>query len=415
MVVTGRDGPAPAVHIAIEGRGQAARPAVRIADKRAANRRIADEARIRREGRVGIAGGKRDIGDGEPEAAFRACGCDAGRQRHLRLSAERTGDAGAAADVGDFGKQGAIAADIRAVGAVRARRELGKRWSAGRGGGGNGRDRDRLPGESGQGGIDFPAFDRGDDVAAKRVGKRGRRLLDVPVAFQQRGRAIQREVDEDAIIIVDAQDGGFDFLFVAAASRGRADLELCGGGAETGAKHEVHNPLIRAIAIGERGFLWQHLHPDDGFGRDRADFLKAGNAAAVQQHHGHFPAPAPAAAGLRRELGEQVCHAAGAIGTDVGRVQHQFGLHIGNDRAARPAGDDDDILPHVGIGRRCGGNRLRFGNGRRRRILGGGGDGEADEGEGGARGRGLEHGHTVVTREEPPIPRPLPEENERRM
>jgi hypothetical protein len=135
-----------------------------------------------------------------------------------------------------------------------------------------------------------------------------------------------------------------------APARGRHPIgQLDGGGAEAAAQHEIHHPLVGAIAVFQRDLLGQDVDPRDRLGRQVADLLESGDAAAVDQHH-RRAARAPAAAGLRRELGQQVGDRADAIGADVRRPQLHLGRDVADDRAgqvALPADDDVGLLGRV--------------------------------------------------------------------
>ena len=100
-------------------------------------------------------------------------------------------------------------------------------------------------------------------------------------------------------------------LDFAASGRNRRP-ELRDRRAEALAKHDVHHPLIGAIAIFERDFLGQDLDPQDRLGRNVANLAEAGNALAVEQQDRLPAAAAPGAADLRRERIEQFA--------DVGRA-----------------------------------------------------------------------------------------------
>ncbi len=160
---------------------------------------------------------------------------------------------------------------------------------------------------------------------------------------------------------------------MAPAGRRHTLRQFDRGRAETAAQHDIHDLLVGAIAIFQRDLLRQDVDARDRFGGQIADFGKARDTLAVEQHH-RGAATAAVAADLRAELGEQFGHRADAVRTNVGGRQLLLGWNVADHRTRRPRAAHHDIATVVALVgdrrrlcRRPGGSRfllLRQGKGR---------------------------------------------------
>ena len=343
--------------------------------------RIAIDRHGLAEGRERIAGGHVEPRTGEaaqPVAARRADiagdgGGHVAQDRAIEHRIHRQRIAGRA--------QRAIGRDIGDVGGARG--ELPQRRPAGEPGG-HACDRDRTAGQRAERRIDLGAARGGADIAGhvEQLARCGGQHI--AIAFEQRSDAaiIERQVEPAGL--ADPQQAGFDAPGAAAALRRGGAAEFGGDRVEPRAQHEVHDLLIRAIAIFQRDLFRQDIDAQDRLGRDIAQFAEARNPLAVQQDDRAAAVAALAAAGLRGQFGEQIGDRADAVGADVGGRQRDFGRDGADDAAGRALPRHDDggvrILLRGGIlasrGRRRGRggfgcHRLR--GGRRRCLRMGGG------------------------------------------
>jgi hypothetical protein len=132
------------------------------------------------------------------------------------------------------------------------------------------------------------------------------------------------EVEVPAAVAGDAQHVDVRLGGLAAAGGGDAALDLGGHRPEALAQHEVHHPLVGAVAVLQRHLFGQHLDALDGFGRQVADFGEARDPPAVDQRDGRALRTAAAAADLRGQRLQQFGHGAGAVGPDVAGVERDL-------------------------------------------------------------------------------------------
>ena len=222
-----------------------------------------------------------------------------------------------------------------------------------------------------------------------RVGGLG--LDQVALALQQGGRVLVLDLEAEAAVAVDPQHVEVDVGLDAPAGGGDPGLGLRGRGAEAGAQHDVHHPLVGAVAVLQRHLLGQDVHAEDGFGRNGADLAEARDAPAVEQHDRVAFAAAPPALDLGGELLEQLGEVGGAVGADVAGIELDLGLDVADHRAGLARGGDHQlgeqgavIVLGVGVvGLGLGRLGRRWLARRRRGLLGpdGGGGGARKQGE----------------------------------
>ena len=93
------------------------------------------------------------------------------------------------------------------------------------------------------------------------------------------------EVDLRAAIALDHQPGDVARTSGIAALGRRVGAEQRRGRAEALPQHDVHDPLVGAIAIFKRDFLGQDLDALDRLGRNVAELAEARNPLAIEEQH----------------------------------------------------------------------------------------------------------------------------------
>jgi hypothetical protein len=131
------------------------------------------------------------------------------------------------------------------------------------------------------------------------------------------------------------------------------------------AKNDIHDTLVRAVAVLECNFLGQDFHSQDGFRRNVPDFAEAGNTLAIQQQYRSFASTSASAADLRSERVEQFSDVESPGCANVPWAKLVLWRNVPDDRAAAHA-SDDDLSTLIGVRIISGRWTIRF---RRRRRL----------------------------------------------
>ena len=220
------------------------------------------------EGRIGAGRGQGQAEARQAQVGEAGCILQFAAERHrhglVQVAHQRAGDGAVLA----LGRQGAIGGQV--VGA-RPDAEVGQGGAARRACRDRG-GRHALAQQGRQGGVDLAAARRGD-IAHQVIGNAV--ASDVALSLEQGGVAFVLQIQRPALLARDAQDVAFQVGHGAAALVGTTRAGLHGDGAEVGLQHEVHDPLIGAVAVGQGGFLGQDLGALDRLGRDAANFAKA--------------------------------------------------------------------------------------------------------------------------------------------
>src|SRR6185312_1516398 len=165
--------------------------------------------------------------------------------------------------------------------------------------------------------------------------------------------------DIEPIVVADAGITPVTRAVLAAALGRRAAVEIGHFGLKATAQDDVHDLLLRAVAIPQRNLLGQDVDAQDRFRREVAHFVDTRNALAVDEDDRSRAAVATLfALRLVGNLVEQIAYGADAVRGDVGGVELVLGWNIPDDRARHRLGADDDLLYVV--------RRLRFLSVRRR-------------------------------------------------
>ncbi|MNQ51098.1 hypothetical protein D3C85_650660 [compost metagenome] len=316
------------------------------------------------ERRIAAGGRQRQADAGQAEVGEAVAVIQAGAERQgggvVQIAHQRAGDRTLLL----LGQDGAVGGQV--VGAsAEAEIAQGRAARSPRADRGDGR---RLTQQGRQGRVDLACTVEGRDIAHQIIGRAV--PANVALGLEQGGVVLVFEIQGPALLAGDAQDVALQIADRAAALVRAADAGLHGQRAEVGLEDEVHHPLVGAVAIGEGGLFGQDLGAFDGFGRDAADFLEAGDATPIDQEDRRAAART---ARHRLQKGHQFLDAAGAIGLQLLLIQHQFGLVVAQGGSPALGRHRLDLAQVIGFLLVDGwkGGRLalrRRGRGRRRRV-----------------------------------------------
>ena len=266
----------------------------------------------RREGIVGVQG-QADARQSQIAFAVQVLQIDADRRAHLlvQVALQRARQL----DLLALRRQGAPGRDVAVAHDPRPLREVLQRHPAAgriRRHGGYG---DHAARQGRQRRIDLGALGQAGHVSDQVERRAPKRTIDVALALEDGAVALVVQVERPARATFNAQHIVFELGGRAPALRRRAILHLGGQRAEVRLQHDVHHPLVGAVAVGQRRLFRQDVEAIDGLRRQAANFLKARDAAAVDQKHGRAAARA---AGLALQQRHQLADAGGAEGLELG-------------------------------------------------------------------------------------------------
>ena len=142
-------------------------------------------------------------------------------------------------------------------------------------------------------------------------------------------------------------------------------MQLDKTAAFTGAKpirqNEIDDALLSGESILKRQLLVEYLHACNDIRGQIAHFLKARNAAPVDQHDGQAAVADGRRSRARRDGCENLEDGGSAEGAHVLRAERRFWRRVGDD-APTLRGDDDVVFPLLGEGGRGGGERGQEGD-----------------------------------------------------